>query len=61
LYLKKKRYEIRTNEDKDEEEEFYLQSGINWSIFESSLTLYESIVDYLIDNGYKKRYNLING
>lgn len=61
LYLKKKRYEIRTNEDKDEEEEFYLQSGINWSIFERSLTLYESIVDYLIDNGYKKRYNLING
>ena len=61
MYLKKKRYEIRTNEDKDEEEEFYLQSGINWSIFERSLTLYESIVDYLIDNGYKKRYNLING
>ena len=61
LYLKKKRYEIRTNEDKDEEEEFYLQSGINWSIFERSLTLYESIVDYLIDNGYQKRYNLING
>ena len=61
LYLKKKRYEIRTNEDKDEEEIFYLQSGINWSIFERSLTLYESIVDYLIDNGYKKRYNLING
>lgn len=61
LYLKKKRFEIRTNEETDEEEQFYLQSGINWSIFERSLTLYESVVDYLIDNGYNKRYNLING
>lgn len=61
LYLKKKRFEIRTNEDTDEEEQFYLQSGINWSIFERSLALYETVVDYLIDNGYNKRYNLING
>ena len=61
LYLKKKRYECRTNEETDEEEEFYLQSGINWSILERSLSLYESVVDYLIDNGYNKRYNLING
>ena len=61
LYLKKKRFEIRTNEETDEEEQFYLQSGINWSIFERSLSLYESVVDYLIDNGYNKRYNLING
>ena len=61
LYLKKKRYEIRTNEETDEEEVFYLQSGINWSIFERSLSLYESVVDYLIDNGYNNRYNLING
>ena len=29
LYLKKKRYEYRTNEETDEEEQFYLQSGIN--------------------------------
>lgn len=61
LYLKKKRFEIRTNEETDEEEQFYLQSGINWSIFERSLSLYESVVDYLIYNGYNKRYNLING
>ena len=61
LYLKKKRFEIRTNEETDEEEQFYLQSGINWSIFEKSLALYEDVVDYLIDNGYNKRYNLING
>lgn len=61
LYLKKKRYEYRTNEETEEEEQFYLQSGINWSIFERSLSLYESVVDYLVDNGYKKRYNLING
>lgn len=61
LYLKKKRFEIRTNEETDEEEQFYLQSGINWSIFEKSLALYEAVVDYLIDNGYNKRYNLING
>lgn len=61
LYLNKKRFEIRTNEETDEEEQFYLQSGINWSIFERSLSLYESVVDYLIDNGYNKRYNLING
>ena len=61
LYLKKKRYEYRTNEETDEEEQFYLQSGINWFIFERSLSLYESVVDYLIDNGYNKRYNLING
>ena len=61
LYLKKKRFEFRTNEETDEEEQFYLQSGINWSIFERSLSLYESVVDYLIDNGYNKRYNLING
>ena len=54
LYLKKKRFEIRTNEETDEEEQFYLQSGINWSIFERSLSLYESVVDYLIDNGYNK-------
>lgn len=61
LYLKKKRYEYRTNEETDDEEQFYLPSGINWSIFERSLSLYESVVDYLIDNGYNKRYNLING
>lgn len=61
LYLKKKRYEYRTNEKTEEEEQFYLQSGINWSIFERSLALYEAIVDYLIDSGYNKRYNLING
>ena len=61
LYLKKKRFEIRTNEETDEEEQFYLQSGINWSIFERSLSLYESVVDYLINNGYNNRYNLING
>ena len=61
LYLKKKRYEYRTNEETEEEEQFYLQSGINWSIFERSLALYEAIVDYLINNGYNKRYNLING
>lgn len=61
LYLKKKRYEYRTNEETEEEEQFYLQSGINWSIFERSLALYEAIVNYLIDSGYNKRYNLING
>lgn len=61
LYLKKKRFEYRTNEDTGEEEIFYLQSGINWSIFERSLSLYEKIVDYLIDQDYNQRYNLING
>ena len=61
LYLKKKRYEYRTNEDTEEEEKFYLQSGINWSIFERSISLYENIVDYLIEKDYKQRYNLING
>lgn len=61
LYLKKKRYEYRTNEETEVEEQFYLQSGINWSIFERSLALYEAIVNYLINNGYNKRYNLING
>lgn len=61
LYLKKKRYEYRTNEETEEEEQFYLQSGINWSIFERSLALYESVVDYLVDNKYNNRFNLING
>lgn len=61
LYLKKKRFEYRTNEDTGEDEKFYLQSGINWSILERSLPLYENIVDYLIENGYNQRYNLING
>ena len=61
LYLKKKRFEYRTNEDTGEEEIFYLQSGINWSIFERSLSLYEKIVDYLIEQDYNQRYNLING
>lgn len=61
LYLKKKRFEYRTNEDTEEEEKFYLQSGINWSIFERSIALYENIVDYLIEKAYKQRYNLING
>lgn len=61
LYLKKKRFEYRSNEDTGEDEKFYLQSGINWYILERSLPLYESIVDYLIENGYGHRYNLING
>lgn len=61
LYLKKKRYEYRTNENTEEEEQFYLQSGINWAILERSLSLYETIVDYLIENGYSNRYYLING
>ena len=61
LYLKKKRFEYRLNEDTDEDEKYFLQSGINWSIFERAIPLYECIVDYLIANEYKQRYNLING
>lgn len=61
LHLKKKRFEYRTNEDTGEDEIHYLLSGINWSILEKSLPLYEYIVDYLIENNYKHRYNLING
>lgn len=61
LYLKKKRYENRTNEETDTTETYYLQSGINWSIFERSIPLYESIVDYLIENNYNSRFNLVNG
>lgn len=61
LYLKKKRFEFHLNEDTGEEEKFYLQSGINWAILERSIPLYERIVDYLISNNYKQRYNLING
>ena len=61
LYLKKKRFEYHENEDTGESEQFYLSSGINWSIFERSLSLYEKVVDYLVDNGYNHRYNLVNG
>ncbi len=61
LYLKKKRFEYHENEDTEENEKYYLQSGINWSILERSLSLYERVVDYLIDNGYTHRYNLVNG
>jgi hypothetical protein len=61
LYLKKKRFEYRSNEDTGEDEKFYLQSGINWAILERSVPLYERIVDYLISNQYEQRYNLING
>lgn len=61
LYLKKKKFEKRTNEDTGVEETFYLQSGINWSIFERSIPLYEQIVDYLIEHDYNQRYNLVNG
>ena len=61
LYLKKKRFEIHSNEDTGEDEIYYLQSGINWSIFERSLSLYEKLVDYLIDKNYNHRFNLING
>lgn len=61
LYLKKKRLEYRTNEDTGTEETYYLQSGVNWSIFERSLPLFEEIVDYLVENGYNQRYNLVNG
>lgn len=61
LYLKKKRFENRTNEDTGVDEVFYLQSGINWSIFERSISLYEEIVDYLIENNYNHRYYLISG
>ena len=61
LYLKKKRFENRTNEETDTTEIYYLQSGINWSIFERSLPLYERIVDYLIENNYNDRYNLVHG
>ena len=61
LYLKKKRFEYRSNEDTGEDEIFYLQSGINWSIFERSLPLYERLVDFLVDNNYEQRYNLVSG
>lgn len=61
LYLKKKEYEKRTNEETDEEEVFYLQSGINWSILKRSVSIYEIIVNYLIENNYNQRYNLIKG
>ena len=61
LYLKKKRFEYRLNEDTDEDEKYFLQSGINWSIFERAIPLYETLVDFLIVNDYNKRYNLIGG
>ena len=61
LYLKNKRFEYRTNEDTEEEEIYYLQSGINWSILERSISLYEKIVDHLIEKNYQRRYNLIYG
>ena len=61
LYLKKKRCENHSNEDTGEEEIYYLQSGINWSIFERSLSLYEKLVDYLVENDFNHRFNLING
>lgn len=61
LFLKKKRFEIRTNEETDTTENYYLKNGVNWSILERSISLYEEIVNFLIINNYNHRYNLVNG
>lgn len=61
LFLKKKRFEYHSNENTGEDELFYLKNGINWAILERAIPLYEKVVDYLIENNYNQRYNLIYG
>lgn len=61
LYLMQKEYEYHSNEVTGVDEKYFLKSGINWAILRKSLPLYERVVDYLIENNYNKRYNLING
>ncbi len=61
LFLNQRRtkidYDLNTNQDF----EVIIQNGVNWSILERSIKLYNILVDYLIANNYNNRYNLING
>lgn len=61
LYLFKKETKMVYNQEKNEDEEQVIQNGVNWSILRRSVSLYETLVDYLIKKGYSNRYNLIRG
>jgi hypothetical protein len=61
LYLYKKETRMVYNQEKNEDEEQVIQNGVNWSILRRSASLYETLVDYLIEHGYNNRYNLVRG
>lgn len=61
LYLNQRRSKVDYDQDKNQDVERVVQNGVNWSILERSVSLYEEIVDYLIENDYSQRYNLVFG
>lgn len=61
LFLNQRRTKIDFNPDTNQEFEVIIQNGVNWSILERSISLYEKIVNYLIENNYFHRFNLVSG
>ena len=61
LFLNQRRSKIDYDQEKNQDVERVVQNGVNWSILERSVSLYEEIVDYLINNEYCNRYNLVFG
>ena len=61
LYLNQRRSKIDYDQVTNKDIERVVQNGVNWSILERSVPLYEDIVDYLIENDYSNRFNLALG
>lgn len=61
LYLNQRRSKIDYDQVTNKDVERVVQNGVNWSILERSVPLYEEIIDYLIENDYNNRFNLVFG
>ena len=61
LYLYKLESKMDYIQGKNEYEEHIIPNGVNWSILRRSTSLYETLVDYLIQHDFKDRFNLIRG
>ena len=61
IFLKNKESQLVYNNETDKYENMVFQNGVNWSLLRRSINLYEKIVDFIVAEGYGRRYNLING
>lgn len=61
LFLNKLRKGTTYSDKLNRDVEVVYNNGVNWSILERSMALYEEVADYLVANGYTCRYNLMSG
>lgn len=61
LFLNKLRRGTTYDDAQNSDVDIVYNNGVNWAILERSVSLYEELVDYLIENDFTKRYNLLSG